>query len=522
VIDLIERLADLPVLGESQQANLRGLVEVSRAFSSDAGIAAAPPVEIGSGTLVLESGHQPNFLPYSGVWKKAFLLDSLMRELAAGGKEPVALFGFSDHILSTASYLSQNQVPAYRKPGKENIGFRIPEKDRWRCFHLLDKPPVDRLRQEIDKIRRIYAENTGQVRPADPSVQPRLDDVLGILEECYERSRSFADWNAFVFSRMCTEVFGLRLHFFRYSDVFARGLLLEESRRILSRPAEYASHLRAAMAGMGTGAGGHVNADDDLPFWYHCECGGKLHLCGPGPDDLQGTCPVCGKDHHVSFGRDLNTLGASYPRMSPNAVARNLIFSEGFGTGLFISGTGGGLRYGQVADAVSGGMGFRRPVTIAWRSADLYLGPVQNRAILELMKTFRLDLQDLRDGQVNRKIGECRGALERKLKEMEGQPADKKTIQKYRGRYLNSQVQAETVRNVFSETPSFLDILVACEPARIIECWRDALAASRTTPGKYSQIVQGDARYPCGGVQGIMNTDVPGIIQALGSIEVTS
>ncbi|HUK92824.1 MAG TPA: hypothetical protein VLU98_02175, partial [Methanomicrobiales archaeon] len=456
MIDLIERFADLPVLGDSQQENLRGLVEVSRAFSSDAGIPQAPEVGIGSGTVVLESGHQPNFLPYSGVWKKAFLLDSLRRELAAGGRDAVALFGFSDHILSTASYLSQNQVPAYRKPGKENIGFRIPEKDRWKCFHVLGKPPEDQLRREIDKIRRIYAENTGQVKPADPSVQHRLDRVLGTLAECHGRSRSFADWNAFFFSRLCTEVFGLRLHFFRYSDVFGRGLLLEESRRILSRPRDFSSHLRDAMVRAGTGA--PVNADDELPFWYHCECGGKLHLTGTGPEDLHGTCPVCGRDHHVSFGRDLGSLGASYPRMSPNAIARNLIFSEGFGTGLFISGTGGGLRYGRVADAVSEGMGFRRPVTLAWRSADLYLGAVQNRAILELMKTFRLDLQDLRDGQVNRKIGECRGALERKMKELEGQPVDKKAIQKYRGRYLNSQVQAETVRNVFSGTPSFLDV----------------------------------------------------------------
>jgi hypothetical protein len=516
--DLTARLADLPCLRESQQENLRGLIAISRTFSSDAGIPPVPEGTIGPGTIVLESGHQPNFLPYSGVWKKAFLLDSLRRELAEAGRDAVAVFGFSDHILSTASYLSQNQVPAYKKQGKENIGFRIPEKDRWRCFHVLDRPAEAQFHREIDKIRRLYMENIGQMKAGDDAPAHRLDSILELLSGCYHHASSFADMNAFFFSAICRDVFGLQLHFFRYSDVFGHGLLMNESRNLLSRPEEYASSLKAAITK--TGIAGLSAGDGEVPFWYHCECGGKVHLSGSSPVDIRGTCPVCKTDHHISFGPHLDSLVTWYPKMSPNAIARNILFPEGFGTGLFISGTGGGLRYGQVADAVSREMGFHRPLTLAWRSADLYLGTVHNRAILELMKTFRLKIPDILEGRINEKIKDCRGALEQRIKEIEGPAGDKKAIQKFRGKYLNSLVQAETVRNVFSENPSFLDLLVTFDPLQISERWQDALQKATVAPEGYSQSVQADVRYPCEGIQGIMSADIPRIVHAMRSIEV--
>jgi len=515
--DLIPRLVDFHSLNVFQQENLRDLIAISRTFSSEAGIPGSLCDVIGSGSIVLESGHQPNFLPYSGVWKKAFLLDSIRKELTECGKDAIAVFGFSDHILSTASYLFQNQIPAYKKQGKENIGFKIPEKDRWRCFHYLSKPTEEQFHREIEKIKRIYSDNIRHLNTMEDALKHRMDDILELLSDCYHLAPSFADFNAFFFSRMCTDVFDLHLHFFRYSDVFEHGLLMNESKKILSHPDVYISNLEAAIAK--TGSASTPLWENAMPFWYHCDCGGKIHLSGSNPSDVRCTCPVCNKNHLLSLGPNLDSLGNYYSRMSPNAIARNVIFSEGFGTNLFISGTGGSLKYGQVADAMSIEMGFHRPLTLAWRSADMYLGAVHNRAIQELIKTFRLKITDLLENRMNEKIKECRGALERKMKEMEHTSQDKKAIQKFRGKYLNSLVQAETVRNVFAETPSFLDILMTFESTQISEKWRDTLQKVDIGSEGYWLSVQGDVLYPYKGIQGIMSRDIPGIFQAMKSIE---
>jgi hypothetical protein len=516
--DLTSLLTDFHSLNVFQQENLKGLLAISRIFNSDAGIPNSDHSAIGPDSIVLESGHQPNFLPYSGVWKKAFLLDSIRKELTVCGKDAVAVFGFSDHILSTASYLSQNQILAYKKQGKENIGFKIPEQDRWRCFHYLSKPTEEQLHREIEKIKRCYSDNFRYLDTMQDALKHRMGDILELLSECYHLATSFADFNAFFFSRMCTDVYGFQLHFFRYSDVFEHGLLINESRKILSQPDVYSSQIEAAIAK--TGSISPPLAENAMPFWYHCDCGGKIHLSGTNPSDVGGTCPVCKKNHLISLGPNLDSLGNYYSRMSPNAIARNMIFSEGFGTTLFISGTGGGLKYGQVADAVSIEMGFHRPLTIAWRSADMYLGAVHNRAIQELIKIFRLKITDLLESRINEKIRDCRGALERKLNEMEVTSQDKKATQKLRGKYLNSLVQAETVRNVFSETPSLLDILMTFDSTLISEKWRDTLLKVDIRPDGYWLSLQGDILYPYKGIQGIMSKDIPNIYHAMKSIEV--
>lgn len=518
VREFIPQLVKFHSLNISQQENMRNLIEISRTFRSGARISVTPQDSIETDTIVLESGHQPNFLPYSGVWKKAFVLDSIRKELSVGGNNAIAIFGFSDHTLSTAPYLYQNQIPAYKKQGKEKIGFKISEQDRWKCFNYLKKPDEEHFTREMEKIKRSYLESFRYLNIDVDILKHRMDDILELLFRSYHLAESFADFNAFCFSGICAEVFDLQLNFFRYSDVWDSGLLMNECKKILSKPEIYNAKLTAAINKNGLML--PPVKEDSLPFWYHCDCGGKIHLSAGNSSKIRGTCPVCKKEYTLSFGPNLDSLGNYYSRMSPNAIARNIVFSEGFGTTLFISGTGGGLRYGQVAETVSKEMGFHHPLTLAWRSADLYLGAVHIRAIHELMKTFQLKILDILDTRINEKMRDYRNSLSQQANEMEDMKKDKKEIQKIRGKYLNSLVQAETIRNVFSETPSLLDILITFEPALISEKWKDTLEKVDIRPEGYWLSIQGDVLYPCKGIQSIVNTDIPVIYRAMGSIEV--
>lgn len=495
--DLIPGLSNYHVLDPRQVKNLEGILGISRSFSTGAGIPETEGNPVTERTIVLESGHQPNFLPYPGVWKKAFLLDLLGRQLRSLGSDAVAAFGFADYNLSTASYLAQNQVPAFNKQGSENIGFRIPDRDRWKCFHTLGKPPEERFQAEIGKIEAMYLSSMSILR-IDPEVfRDRMSLLTRILESSYSRARTFSDLNAFAFAGICSGILGLSLHFFRYTDVQKAGLFREASARVLTGLGEYNARFNALLAHAGPGIA--PVTEDDIPFWYECQCGGKVRLAAPPSSPPGGTCPVCGREHRFPGGPGLIDLDGLYPRMSPNAVARNIIFSEGLGTSLFISGTGGGLRYGKLAGAISRAMGFHEPVTLAWRSADYYLGIAHRRALRELTRTFPLREEDVTDPSLADRIRDYRTGLERQIRDLRAGGGEGKAIQRLEGRLLNSSVQELMAKKVFTITPSMLDLFLACGPEHIRESWKTAAETAGIDPGEGQfPLMEGDILYPCG------------------------
>ena len=137
---LIVDLQNYHVLTRDQQENVSRLIQVSEKFYKRASIRKTDNIRIESNkTIILESGHQPNFLPHAGTWKKAFLLADVQKKLMTRGNSAVAFFGFPDQNLSTARLLSRDQIPALNKKGVEAIGFRIKDSDRLKAFCALCK-----------------------------------------------------------------------------------------------------------------------------------------------------------------------------------------------------------------------------------------------------------------------------------------------------------------------------------------------------------------------------------------------
>ncbi len=516
--DIIPQLGQFHTLNTQQEENLGRLIEISKTFSEEAGIPFFHSAPVNNRTIVLESGHQPNFLPYPGVWKKAFLLDYIRRHLHELGMDAIAVFGFADYNLSTASYLFRNQVPAFNKQGSENIGFKTAEKNRWRCFHTLEKPSEERFLAEMEKIKRFYEENAKNLNSNREMIGYRTEQLTDLLQRSYERARSFSGMNATIFAGICTEILDLDILFFRYTDLQKNCLFIECSQQILNDIERYNSVYHLSASSHQTGV--PPPEKGDVPFWYHCECGGKVHLMIDASSNFIGKCPVCEKEHRISMGPEYTNLAERYPRMSPNAVARNIIFAEGLGTTLFISGVGGGLHYGLIADAISRDMNIHRPLTLAWQSKDHYLGVVHQVALKELLRTFRLTPADLLDPGISRRIGEIRSALLQQVKEMQENGGDKKEIQRLEGRFLNSAVQAATVKKIFSSNPSVLDLLVTCDAKQISKQWNTGASEAEIIHEDHLIRMHGDVLYPCTPESPVAPDMIPEVYKTMVSIEV--
>ncbi|MEA3255820.1 MAG: hypothetical protein U9Q22_08310, partial [Candidatus Altiarchaeota archaeon] len=69
------------VLNRRQLENISRVMELSAKFHREAGIPLPEFSEVNPESLILESGHQPNFLPHSGTFKKLFLLGFFRKKL---------------------------------------------------------------------------------------------------------------------------------------------------------------------------------------------------------------------------------------------------------------------------------------------------------------------------------------------------------------------------------------------------------------------------------------------------------
>ncbi len=230
---------DSKFLDENQQKNVEVLQRISGKFHADAGIQPGPEVQVSENLLVLESGHQPNFLPYPGVWKKVFLLHRILHHVKRRDRDAVAVFGFADQNLSTAKILYENKVPAVNKQGNKKFGFRINESEKWKRFNTINKPSQDDWEQELCNVKNYYIQFLPKNKTTSDSCIINIETLTGIMNMCYSRADNMADLNAFIFARICQDLFDIPVHFFRYSDVQQECLFMDEWQKILASAAEY-------------------------------------------------------------------------------------------------------------------------------------------------------------------------------------------------------------------------------------------------------------------------------------------
>lgn len=493
-------------LRDHQQRNLSALLDISRSFARSAGLKESNPNPVQDDTVVLESGHQPNYFPYSGVWKKVYLLEKFRELLNAEGISTVAFFGFADQNTTTAPFLYKNQVPALNKYGRQKIGFSVKGPDKWRRFENIAKPPPKVWEEEVQRLENLY-----------PGMKTKHPDIMEIMWNSYERADSFSDLNAYIFSRISHDILGCDVTFFRYSAISRAQLFSDECTRILQNLDTYTDVYNAAIKKYRLPSRPAVPGE--APFWYHCDCGGNIPLMTAAPGMCRGICPICTREFDLDLAPDFSRFESHSHRMSLSAVSRNLIFPEAFGTHIFIPGRGGGLRYGKISEEIARAMGFHQPSTCSWSSKDYYLGSVHTKSLRELQKAFSLSNNDLLDAHLKERIKALQEERRRALKETEDGGADSATLRLLRGRLIGSAVTADMVAGVFATVPSMFDLFMNRSGTEIAQRWGEGLHASvpERSSGQ-SCVIDADVVFETEDAAGFSREDIPVLYRNLTTI----
>jgi hypothetical protein len=409
--------------------------------------------------------------------------------------------------------LYENKVPAVNKQGSKKFGFKIKEPEKWKRFNTINKPAQDDWDRELDKIRDHYLPYLPGNQEDAQVILRNIDTLTGIMEQGYSRATNLADVNAFIFARTCQELFDLPVHFFRYSDVQRANLFFDEWKRIIgslrmyTREYNHAIHEKKLLL---------VPVPSDFfPFWYHCHCGAKAALSTHSPEGCHGICPVCKTAFTFPVLSDTGCLAELMKDMGMSAVARNIIFSEGLGTRLFISGSGGGLRYGQVANTLSEKLSFNIPLTLSWQSRDYYIGITHMAALKGMLRFFNLTCTDLVNGLSDEKISNYRVSLRQQTENLEHDSEQKKESLKYSGLYRSSATQVSITKKTFSTIPSILDLLVNFNAPFLVGQWDDALGCAEITDSGDTVIIQQDISYWQGDAGECLTRDIPRIYHSL-------
>jgi hypothetical protein len=385
-----------------RRAGLCGFVE---AFHTDCGTL-TPRVEKridelrhGNG-IVLMTAHQPNLFPYSGLFRKATLNFVLAERLEDLLHVPVVnFFGIADQDFTDDRWVRECQLPAVqRREGIFSIRMDLPEK---LMLNRVPKPSPARLgawrsnlgkwlNDAIRSVERLCKELGLPELPDASSVSTLQDNLTSfwrLVEDCYGRSESYSDFNAFLISKIVNEVWGYDTVFSRFSD--CQQAFVDEFRFLLSHFHEYSRFLtQAKQRFCENGGDGGVSDQEPLlaPFWYHCDCGSKVRLSLEERDAClvgSGRCVGCGEPYALRLG-DKNTpdLSDIARRISARALSMALVFFDGLVPSCYVGGIAG-LSYLMETEYVAKGLGVPFPPLAVWRPHDKYLGVGQIEAMLE-------------------------------------------------------------------------------------------------------------------------------------------
>jgi hypothetical protein len=460
------------LLTEKQMENTSRLIGISKKFCDKGKIGVTDREVESNRSIILESGHQPNFFPYPGIWKKVFCLNRIQNELTGQGHPSIAFFGLADQNISTARILSKNQIPVLNKEGLIKIGFKINDSEKFKSFNFIRKPSHELWQNEINKIEKHYSDIFKKTRTDGIPGKKQLDQVLEILWKSYELAENFAELNAFIIAKICHELLDVNVCFFLYSDMHHEQFFLEESTRILQNLPQFNESYNLLIEQKKLDIP-PVKAGR-LPFWYECDCGVKIDIFLNDSTASALKCPVCNKEYYLDFGENFENLARYYEKMDFNAVSRNIAMANGLGDSLFLSGAGGSLQYGQISDQISDELGFHKPVIFAWRSRDYYIGMAHSAAVHEIMKQFSLSTKDILTSALNQKIKDSFIRIAEKIHGSKSSD-NQKELKYWSGVNNNAKSQIFMAKNVFSTIPSFIDLLANIKTEKITYTWNLAL-----------------------------------------------
>lgn len=347
--------------------------------------------------LLLMTAHQPNLFAYSGVLRKATLNHVLAEKLSESLKVPVvSFFGVADQDFTDDRWVRSALLPdVERRDGLLELRFDMPEK---LMLNKVAKPSGDILDdwrndvrnwmdRKLSSIGRAFRSLGVEFSSENADITRNFEGFWTLVEDAYQRAETYADFNAFMMSRIVNEVWGYGTLFSRFSE--CQEIFEREFCFLLSRFDEYSRCVKEAKLHSGSVEGGVYEQEfDTVPFWYHCDCGSKARLTADREDGSyvgRGQCLRCGKEYRIDFqSKNEPRLSDVVSRISARSLSMPLVFFHGLKVGCYVGGVGG-KEYLEQARYVAEGLGMAFPPVVVWRPRDVYFGVGQLDALL----TFR-------------------------------------------------------------------------------------------------------------------------------------
>jgi hypothetical protein len=421
--------------------------------------------------IVLMTAHQPNFFAYSGVLRKATLSFVLAEKLESVLKVPVvSFFGIADQDFTDDRWVRSCELPAVqRSGGLLSIEVKLPEK---LMLNKVPKPSRDLLAEWKSEIEKWLNEAIGSIgrlcrkldlKEACPTstvsvLHENLASFGRITENCWERSKTYSDFNGFLISRIVNDSWGYDTVFARFSE--CQQAFADDFCFLLSRSRDYSRLLKEAIQiPHGDGLMGGVSDQEPYltPFWYHCSCGSKAKLFLEEKEGSllgSGNCVRCQESYELDLGyKDSPDVLGIASQISARAIPMGLVFFNGLQPSCYVGGAAGAT-YLMETEHAAKGLGIPFPPAVVWRPRDRYLGVGQTEALLELKRICKdlgvehassaRKLLEANVSEIRRRHGEFEGSKRRLLDKLKRHPDDLELKQEIK---RISMIQSELVRS---------------------------------------------------------------------------
>jgi hypothetical protein len=228
----------------------------------------------------------------------------------------------------------------------------------------------------------------------DDEMTKKFEDFWRVVEEAQARADNYSDFNAFIMSKIINDVWGYDTLFSRFSE--CQQVFESEFCFLLSNFNEYSRYVKEITSSKKVEGGVYEHEYDTLPFWYHCDCGGKVRLMAEDQDRPfvgRGQCLRCKKEYRIDFhSKREPKISGILSRISARSLSMPMVFFDGLKVCSYIGGVGG-KGYLRQAKYVAERLDIAFPPVVLWRPKDFYLGVGQLDALMryeEFSGTFDL------------------------------------------------------------------------------------------------------------------------------------
>ncbi len=226
--------------------------------------------------LLLMSAHQPNLFAYSGVFRKISLMHALANDLERKIDIPVVcFFGFADQDFTDDRWVKVATLPdVERREGFFELRANLPK----RILLTHSKKPSRQLIETWKKqIQNWYIQKNDLINKAgkrtvvEPTIEKKIleknfQEFWTIVEEANLHANNFADFNAFLISKIVNEIWAYPTLFARFSE--CQQIFEDQFEFLIKNFKEYSQSLKAIISPTSNG-GVFASEFETLPFWYH-------------------------------------------------------------------------------------------------------------------------------------------------------------------------------------------------------------------------------------------------------------